>query len=132
MKKSALITILIFATTSFMHGQTQNQQKWELLGKVTAYYGSLTKYRSHGEDTYSSKCVTGFLYSSFNGDRMTYRLYVSVDDKSYEVHVNPSYTGAHVKWSRNWKDIVYLPSLSEMYTHYAGHYYFDVDCVQME
>lgn len=122
MKKTVLLTILLFATASFMHGQTQNQQQWELLGKVDAYYGSLTKSRSHGEDSYSSQSVTGFLYASFNGDRMIYKLFVSVDDKSYDVLVNHSYTGAQVRWSRNGKDIVYLPSLSEMYTHYAGPY----------
>lgn len=129
MKKTLNLIILFLFSSIAMMGQNQDSQNWQLLGKVTVYYGSLQKYHSHGEDSYTMSSETAFLYSSFNGDKMNYKIFVSADDKSYDVKLNSSYTGATVKWSRNGKDITYLPSLSEMYPHRAGPYYFNVDYV---
>lgn len=130
MKKSfCIILFLIVATATNMMGQNQNSQNWQLLGKVTVYYGSIKKYHSHGEDSYSMSSETAFLYSSFDGNKMNYKIFVSADDKSYEVKLNSSYTGAKIEWNRNGKYITYLPSLSEMYPHRAGPYYFNVDYV---
>ena len=127
MKKTIFILLFFFVSFTNMMGQTQTTPNWKLLGKVQAYYGSLTKYRSQGEDSYSSSSETAFLYSSFDGEKMKYKIFVSVDDRSYDVLINPSYTGAKVQWNRNSKYITYLPSLSEMYPQKAGPYYLNVD-----
>lgn len=131
MKKFIYIIVLIFVSENLL-GQDWSQQNWTLLGQVQVYYGSLTKYRSHGEDSYNVHSEMAFLYCSFDGEKMNYKIFVSVDDKSYDVRINTSYTGATVRWSNKGKYITNLPSLSEMYSHKAGPYFFNVDAVRMK
>ena len=126
MKKSFYIILFLFATATNVMGQNQNTQNWQLLGKVEAYYGGIKTYSDHKEDSYNISSETAFLYTSFDGEKMIYKIFVSSDDKSYDVKLNPQYTGAKVQWNRNGTRITYLPSLSEMYTHKAGPYYLNV------
>ena len=72
-----------------------------------------------------------FLYSAFDGKQEKYKLSVPSKGTEYEVTRNTNYSGAKIQWSHNGKYVWSVPSLSEMYTHRAGYYYYtnlsDVD-----
>lgn len=120
--------ILIFIGLFLYHpskAQETNSENWVYMGVVYGVYDIL-KSRSKGEDAIMRKGENVFLYSSFDGEKMVYKIFVPVEDRAYEVVISVNYTGEDIKWSRNDKNIIYMPSLSEMYTHYAGKYHFNV------
>ena len=100
---------------------------WQLLGKVTVYNGEYRRSISHGEEDVTFESETAFLYSAFDGKEMKYKISIPKYGSQYDVHQNSSYNGDKVHWNRSGKRITYLPSVSSMYTHYAGGYYFNVD-----
>ena len=100
---------------------------WQLLGKVTVYNGEYRRSISHGEEDVTFESETAFLYSAFDGKEMKYKISIPKYGSQYDVHKNSSYNGDKVHWDRRGKRITYLPSVSSMYTHYAGGYYFNVD-----
>lgn len=97
------------------------------MGKVNAVY-EIKTWSGH-EDSYSMLSETGFLYSSFDGEKMVYRLYIPSEEEAYDVVHSSLYSGAQIKWTHNGKHITHVPLLGEMYTHYAGPYYFNVSSV---
>ena len=101
---------------------------WELMGKVNAVY-NIRRTRSGGEDDYINEEEKAFLYSAFDGKEIKYKITIPKTGEQYEVYKNGSYSGAKVQWDRHGKHIWHMPSLSEMYTHRAGSYYFNVDSV---
>ena len=101
---------------------------WELMGKVNAVY-NIRRTRSGGEDDYINEEEKAFLYSAFDGKEIKYKIAIPKTGEQYEVYKNGSYNGAKVQWDRHGKRIWHIPSLSEMYTHRAGSYYFNVDSV---
>ena len=105
--------------------QETNSENWVYMGIAYGVYDIL-KSRSKGEDAIMRVGEDVFLYSSFDGKKMVYKIFVPTEDKTYDVVKSVNYTGEDIKWSRNDKNVIYIPSLSEMYTHYAGKYHFDV------
>ncbi len=100
---------------------------WQLLGKVTVYNGEYRRSISHGEEDVTFESETAFLYSAFDGKEMKYKISIPKYGFQYDVHDNSSYNGEKVHWDRRGKRITYLPSVSSMYTHSAGGYFFNVD-----
>lgn len=116
-------------TTSSSSTTTSNKQiDWQLMGKVRVVYDMRTT-RSGGEDDVIYDDETAFLYSAFDGEKTKYKITIPKYGSQYDVYENGSYNGAKVQWDRHGKRIWHLPSLSEMYTHRAGQYYFNVDAV---
>ena len=109
-------------------GTNRGPQNWQLLGKVDAVYG-MKIYRV-GEDSYSFESKKAFLYSAFDGERMVYKLFIPIDEVSYTVTKNSSYTGAQVRWTSSGRTIISTPSYKEMFTHKAGPYYLNVENVR--
>ena len=107
---------------------TNKQIDWQLLGKVKVYNGIRTR-RYSGEDDVVYDEEIAFLYSFFDGDTMNYKISIPKYGQQYDVYKNYSYNGAEVQWDRHGKRVWLLPSLSEMYTHSAGGYYFNIDDV---
>lgn len=105
--------------------QEKDPKNWTYMGVVYGIY-DIIKTRSKGEDAVMMKGENAFLYSSFDGEKMIYKIYVPTEDRAYKVVKSVNYTGEDIKWSRNDKNIIYIPSLSEMYTHYGGKYHFNV------
>lgn len=103
---------------------------WKLLGKVTVYNGEYRRSISHGEEDVTFESESAFLYSAFDGKEMKYKITIPRYGNQYDVQQNSSYNGDQVHWDRKGKRIRYLPSVSSMYTHYAGGYYFNVDSVK--
>ena len=116
-------------TTNSSSTMSSNKQiDWQLMGKVRAVYDMRTT-RSGGEDDVVYDEEIAFLYSAFDGEKMKYKITIPKYGSQYDVYENGSYNGAKVQWDRHGKRVWYLPSLSEMYTHRAGQYYFNVDAV---
>lgn len=113
---------------SNVNGPEKKQEKaleWQPMGKVKAVSGMRTR-RSGGEDDVVYDEEDAFLYTAFDGKNMKYKLVIARSGAQYDVYTNGSYNGAKVQWSRNGKYVQYLPSLSAMFTHHAGSYYFNV------
>lgn len=72
------------------------------MGKVNAVY-EIRKTREKNEDYANKISEKAFLYSSFDGEKMIYKLYLPVAEKAYDVMTSPSYTGEDIKWSHNGK-----------------------------
>lgn len=108
------------------------QTNWTFLGKINAVC-NIEKYWDNGdkEDCYWEDTKMVHLYSSFDGEKMEYKIYVPAKDEVLRVKKSQNYTGATIVWSRNNKHIIKIPPLSEMYTHYAvgfgQTYYFNAD-----
>lgn len=109
-------------------GNSKVPQNWQLLGKVDAVYGM--KIHRVGEDDYTFESKKAFLYSAFDGERMVYKIFIPIDEVSYTVTKNYSYTGAKVRWSSSGRTILSAPSYKEMFTHKAGPYYLNVENVR--
>lgn len=124
----SLVTIVISLLPLSNVCAQDTQTNWTYMGKIAAVC-SIEKYWDKEECIREEKEWV-LLYSSFDGEKMTYKIYVPTIDKSLPVEKSKFYTGATIEWSRNSKYITKFPSLSEMYTHYAitlGHaFYFNV------
>lgn len=98
---------------------------WSRVGKVP-----LSK-PSYNNAYVSESCGFGILYENFDGETMSYKVYVSGDGCFYEVVYNPSYSKSKVEayeWNRN-RDDHYrgpFPKIIELYPQKAGSYYLDV------
>lgn len=108
---------------------TTRQVDWQLIGKVNVVSG-MRRTRSHGEEDVIYEEETAFLYSSFDGEKLKYKITIPKYGTQLDVHKNDNYSGAQVHWDTHRKHISYLPSLSEQFTHYAGSYYLNVDAVR--
>ena len=108
---------------------TTKQVDWQLMGKVRVVSDMRTT-RSHGEEDVIYDEETAFLYSAFDGEKTKYKITIPKYGSQYDVYENGSYNGAEVHWDSHGKHIRYLPSLSQMFTHYAGSYYLNVDAVR--
>lgn len=129
MYRKYIICILSFFWIFLLHAQKQNSNNWVYMGKVNAVY-EIRKTREKNEDYANKISEKAFLYSSFDGEKMIYKLYLPIAEKTYDVMTSPSYTGEDIKWSHNGKNIIHIPSLYEMYSHYAGPYHFNVTSVE--
>lgn len=118
--------------TQNLSSATENRQKaepqWQLLGKVTVYSNMRKEWDGSESDVVFDE-ETAFLYTSYSESTIKYRISIPKYGEQYDVHDNDSYTGAKVQYTRNGKRVQYMPNISEMFTHYAGKYYFDVDRV---
>lgn len=122
------------ATTNVSSNSTQassttKQVDWQLMGKVRVVSGMRTT-RSHGEEDVIYDEETAFLYSAFDGEKTKYKITIPKYGSQYDVYENGSYNGAEVHWDSHGRHIRYLPSLSQMFTHYAGSYYLNIDAVR--
>lgn len=108
---------------------TENETpQWKLMGKVRVT--SDIRITDNGKDVHYDQ-ETAFLYSAFDGKKEKYKISIPRTGKEYDVSRNSSYNGASIQWSHNGKYVWSVPSLSEMYTHYAGGYYFNISSVDM-
>lgn len=94
---------------------------WQYMGKVRGVCD--IRIVDNGKDV-REESETLFVYSQFDGQRMIYKAVVSGTEEVYEVHKSSSYDGSYVRWRGN--RVSSVPYLSQMYTHYAGPYYFNV------
>lgn len=123
--KNTLLFICFLIFSNSINAQNETKQPWQYMGKVVGVT-EIEVYRDRNEQCLHYKNATVFLYSSFDGNDMSYKIYVPTIGKSYVVHKNNNYNGSQIEWSRNGKRIVSMPSLDNMYTHSAGPYYFNV------
>lgn len=98
---------------------------WQILGKVQAVSDIRTR-RSGGEDDVVYDKETAFLLSAFDGDNLKYKLSIPRSGAKYDVYTNGSYNGAKIRWDNHGKHVWSIPDLSQMYTHRAGGYYFNI------
>jgi hypothetical protein len=124
--ESVVSSVKTQEASSVQKNQQNKEPEWTAMGKVKAVSDIRTR-RNSGEDDVVYDEENAFLYSAFDGKRMKYKLVIARSGEQYDVYQNSSYNGAIIKWSNNGKYVQYLPSLSEMYTHHAGGYYFNVD-----
>lgn len=94
---------------------------WQYMGKVRGVCD--IRIVDNGKDV-REESETLFVYSQFDGQRMIYKAVVSGTEEVYEVHKSSSYDGSYVHWRGN--RVSSVPYLGQMYTHYAGPYYFNV------
>lgn len=102
--------------------------QWRLMGKVTVT--SDIEIRDNGKDIHYEE-ETAFLYSASDGKTEKYKITIPRTGIEYDVSRNSSYNGARIQWSSNGKYVRSVPDLSEMYTHHAGGYYFNISSVKM-
>lgn len=100
--------------------------EWQYMGKVRA----VTDLRiiNNGKD-YKETYEYVFVYSSFNGEKMKYRIYVPSIEQSFDVVTSTSYCNASFGMSPSGKYYWSIPPLSHMFTHYAGPYHFNMSSV---
>lgn len=110
------------------------QTNWTFMGKVLAVC-SIEKYWDKGT-CIRKETEWVLLYSSFDGEKMAYKIYVPAKDEALQVKKSLYYNGETIEWSRNGKYITKFPSLLEMYTHYAigkgQGYYFNVTDIRKD
>lgn len=109
--------------------KSEKHLDWQVMGRVQAVSDIYTR-RYGGEDDVVYEKETAFLLSAFDGDKLKYKLSVSRNGAQYDVYSNGSYNGAKIRWDTHGKHVWSIPSLSQMYTHRAGGYYFNVGDVK--
>lgn len=109
--------------------KSEKHLDWQVMGRVQAVSDIHTR-RSGGEDDVVYEKETAFLLSAFDGEKLKYKLSVPRNGAQYDVYTNGSYNGARIKWDTHGKHVWSIPSLSQMYTHRAGGYYFNVGDVK--
>lgn len=106
---------------------TTRQIEWQLMGKVRVV--SDMRITGYNEQEVIYEEETAFLYSAFDGEKTKYKITIPKYGSQYDVYKNGSYNGEKVQWDSHGKRIRHLPSLSQMFTHYAGNYYLNIDAV---
>lgn len=95
---------------------------WHPIGKVKAVKNLRVVHRS-GEDDINEDSEVIFIYSAFNGETVKYQ--ASIPGRGVvSVSENSSYNHAQIHWRKD--RVSYVPSLDEMYSHYAGGFYFNL------
>lgn len=112
-------------STSNIATSAPKQLDWQYMGKVSVKR-NMRRTSSGGEDDVRFDTEVAFLYSSFDGTKTKYKISIPKYGSQYDVHENCSYTGRTVEWSSNGRHIRFLPSIDEMFTHYAGSWYLNV------
>ena len=115
------------APTLTVSKSSPQNENWQYMGKVKAVTD--IRYTSNYKD-YHEDYEYIFLYSTFDGEDMHYKVHDPQTGQTYDVHKSSSYCGAKIKWSPSGNRVEHIPSLSQMYTHWAGPYHFNVGNVQ--
>lgn len=124
--KFILSAVLLITVTTNALSQN-NSGNWQYLGKVTAVTSIKPTYNN--KDIKEDREVV-FVYQTFDGEKVKYRILVPRTECTYDVHKSSSYDGSQVKWSPSGNYVRYIPSLSSMYTHWAGPYHFNISYVK--
>lgn len=124
MKKVITILTCLFIMIP-IHLYGQNNSNWDRIGKIY-----VTQPNSNNEYT-SKPSQLAYLYGQFDGENMTYKIYVPSDNCSYDVTYNPSYNKSKVDYcteQSNKRDNFRgpWPKIIERYPQKAGSYYLDV------
>lgn len=116
MKKSILIFISVIVSITLFG---QSNQQWQYLGRLSAYYGEPDSY------TYVREPHVGAqLYSSFDGEKITYKLVIG--QEVYPAIPNPDFSLNEYEEYLNtdFMHRVDLPN-KKKYSHCAGKYRFN-------
>lgn len=116
------------STSMAVSQQKKVEENWQLLGKVKVYSNMRIERDGSESDVVFDEEIA-FLYSSYNNSKIKYRISIPKYGEQLDVHENDSYNGARVRYTGHGKRVQYMPNISEMFTHYAGKYYFNVDKV---
>lgn len=108
--------------------QKKVEENWQLLGKIKVF-SNMRVQRDGSESDVVFDEEIAFLYSSYSDSKIKYRISIPKTGEQHNVYENDNYNGAKVRYTSNGKRVQYTPSISEMFTHYAGKYYFNVDRV---
>lgn len=104
-------------------------REWRYMGKIGAVSSMTRTGMYHGEEGDREESEPDFLYARSDGDKGICKIYVPETACSYTVSRNYDYDGISFKRSGNGKRIEKIPSMSSMFTHPAGPYYFNVSSV---
>ena len=117
----AILASLINFTSYASPDDNPTTAQWTYMGTVRCV--SSIRIVSYGKCVLEESTIA-MLYSNFDGENMVYKLYVPSDGRAYSAHRVGS-GGAHVEYDQSGDYVVHVPNLSDMYTHYAGGYYFN-------
>lgn len=124
MNKILPFLVLLFLLVP-IHSYCQNDSNWDRIGKIW-----VTEPSNNNEYT-SKPSQLAYLYGKFDGENMTYKIFVPADNCSYNVTYNRSYNKSKVDYCNeqsNKRDNFRgpWPKIIERYPQTAGPYYLDV------
>lgn len=127
---ATIVISLLPLSNIWAQGEHSN---WTFMGKVEAVC-NMERYQNNrdSEDYIKIDKEWGFLYSTFDGEKMAYKIYVPQKDEAFSVKKNIGYTGEKIEWSSDGKRLTKFPGPMHMHTHYAidmktmDGYYFNV------
>lgn len=124
MKKILFILVLLFAIIP-IRSYCQNDSNWDRIGKIYVTKPSSSNAYKEAPDQLA------YLYGKFDGENMSYKIYVPADNCSYTVRYNQSYNKSKVDYCNeqsskydNFKGP--WPMIIEKYPQVAGPYYLNV------
>ena len=105
-------------------GFSQKDQDWAMMGKI--YVHTI----SSNNEYVDGPSQLAFLYGRFDGNQMTFKIFVTADNRSYVVERNPDYNKDKVNFcnEQRRKDKYFKgpwPKTKEKYPQKAGRYYLD-------
>ena len=105
-------------------GYSQEDQDWNMMGKI--YVHTI----SSNNEYVDGPSKLAFLYGKFDGNQMTFKIFVTADNRSYVVVRNPDYNKAKVDFcdEQSRKNKYFKgpwPKTKEKYPQKAGRYYLD-------
>ena len=126
MKNIKLIKLwmwIIFTLIPNLSFAQSNNDNWERIGKIFVN-------KPLANHQWESKQELAFLYGQFDGNQMIFKIYVPVDDRSYDVITNQNYNKSLVDYcnERSSKDDHFKgpwPKIIERYPQKAGPYYLN-------
>ena len=113
-----LASLITFSSYASPDDNPKTPTEWTFMGKV---FGVTEIKLNDSLDDVTRDGSSGLLYSNFDGENMVYKLYVPADGKAYTAY-RVGNGKSHINYGRGG---IYVPSLSQMYTHCAGGYYFN-------
>ena len=124
MGKIKVLLLTLFAIIPLYGFSQINSNSWELLGKISLHRPS------YDNEYTEAQTQSAFLYGKYNGNVMVYKIFVTIDNKSYIVSPNPDYNKSKVEYcnERSRTDKYFKgpwPKIKEKYPQKAGRYYLD-------
>lgn len=122
--KIFIAVLFCLFTTCFSY--SQNSTNWDRLGYVWLHKPDPgNKFRAYS-------CGKAIVYGSFDGNKMTYKIFIPQENETYDVYTNPDYNQDKVEYCDRMsaKDDHFhgpWPSVVESYPQKAGDYYFNIE-----
>ena len=120
-----VIAIALLSILSVVAYAQNGNKDWDRLGYVWRYKPDPgNKFRSYS-------CGKAIVYGSFDGNKMTYKIFIPQENETYDVYTNPDYNQDKVEYCDRMsaKDDHFhgpWPSFVESYPQKAGDYYFNI------